>query len=243
MTTITDVDLEVCQEKIGYVFKYPELLRQALTHASISQNRVDSNERLEFLGDAILGMIVCHELYERFPDYLEGELTKIKSMIVSRRICGRLTNEIGLSEFLCVGKGMSSQTRLPNSCTAAAMESIIGAIFIDGGLEAARDFICRHFAQLFDKADARHSQENYKSLLQQYAQRTFESTPIYEVLDEKGPDHSKCFEVGVVIGRQRYASAWGPNKKEAEQLAAFCTLQQLEVIPSEAKHPSMTAIG
>lgn len=234
------MDLELCQEKLGYMFHDPELLRQALTHASISQNRIESNERLEFLGDAILGMVICHELYDRFPDYLEGELTKIKSMIVSRRTCGRVTNEIGLTEFLCVGKGMSSQPKLPNSCTAAAMESVIGAIYIDGGLRAARDFICRHFSGLLDKADARQPQENYKSMLQQWSQRNLEYTPLYEVLDEKGPDHSKCFEVGVVIGRQRYASAWGPNKKEAEQIAAFCTLQQLGVIPEEARHPSMS---
>jgi ribonuclease-3 len=130
---------------------------------------------------------------------------------------------------------------LPNSCCAAALEAIIGAIFLDGGSEAARDFVLRQFNKLLEKADARQPQENYKSMLQQYAQRLLDCTPMYEILDEKGPDHSKCFEVGVVIGSRRFASAWGPNKKEAEQIAAFITLQELEVLPEGAKHPSLSA--
>lgn len=235
--TPSDPSLNLCQKAIGYQFNDLELLRKAMTHASAADERLVSNERLEFLGDAILGMVICHELFERFPNYLEGELTKIKSMIVSRRTCAKVTQKIGLSEFLCVGKGMVNNRKLPSSCCAAVLESIIGAIFLDGGNQAAKLFILRQFGYLLDIADAKHSQDNYKSMLQQYAQQNMNSTPVYEMLDEKGPDHSKCFEVGVVIGKQRFSNAWGASKKDAEQLAAFYTLQELNVISSKTKPP------
>ena len=220
-----------CQRSIGYDFQNPSLLATALTHASIADDRLLSNERMEFLGDAILGVVVCHELYRRFPRYLEGELTKVKSMIVSRRTCARIANEIGLSDFLKVGKGMQVQHKIPQSCAAASLESLIGAIYLDGGEKAAWDFILRVVGPLLDEADAEQHQENFKSMLQQYAQQTLDHTPMYELLDEKGPDHSKCFEVGVVINSRRFRSAWGPSKKEAEQLAAYHALQDLHVLP------------
>ena len=236
-----DSSLDLCQQKIGYCFEDVGLLRQALVHASAAADRVESNERLEFLGDAILGMVVCHELYERFPRYLEGELTKVKSMIVSRRTCTRIANKIGLSEFLSVGKGMMSQRSIPDSCGSAALESVIGAIYVDGGEQAARDFILRFVGPLLDEADAQQHQENYKSMLQQHSQRTMEMTPVYEVLDEKGPDHSKCFEVAVVIGQRHFPSAWGPSKKESEQSAAHRALQELGIISHDGSVVSSVA--
>ncbi len=225
--------LAQCQQAIGYTFKNPQLLDKSLTHASLSDHRVDSNERLEFLGDAILGLVVCHELYNRFPNYLEGELTKVKSMLVSRRTCSRLAQEIGLQNYLRVGKGMLNHRRIPSSCLAAVFESVIGAIYLDGGQEAAWAFLVHWFEPLLQEADANQHQENYKSLLQQHAQRKMDVTPHYELLDEKGPDHSKCFEICVALGAQRFPSAWGPSKKEAEQLAAFNALRELELIDDE----------
>jgi len=225
--------LEACQQKIGYFFQNIKLLEQALIHASVADDRLGSNERLEFLGDAILGMIICAELYRRFPFYLEGELTKVKSMMVSRRTCARIAENMDLGVFLRIGKGMTSQRKLPGSCHAGVLEAAVAAIYLDGGLAAAKDFILRHFGALLDEADARQHHENFKSILQQYAQRILNVTPVYELLDEKGPDHSKCFEVSVVIALRRFASAWGPNKKDAEQLAAYRALQELQVIPPE----------
>lgn len=225
---------ELCQQAIGYQFKDPNILRISLIHASVADDRLQSNERLEFLGDAILGMVICHELYSRFPEYLEGQLTKIKSMLVSRRTCARITDQLDLIRFLSVGKGMGTLRKLPLSCRAAILESIIGAIFEDGGHEPAREFIIKNFSTLLDQADADAHQENYKSMLQQHAQQVLDTTPIYEVLDEKGPDHSKCFEVAVAMGSQRFPSAWGPSKKEAEQTAAFLTLKDLSVLPEDA---------
>ncbi len=237
----TNFSLEDCQKTIGYQFVNPHLLETALTHSSVAANRGVSNERLEFLGDAILGMVVCHELFERFPHYLEGELTKIKSMIVSRRTCARIAQDLHMQEFLRIGKGMFTQAKLPLSCLAAVYESLIGAIFVDGGMEPAKDFILRTMSPLLDQADADKHQENYKSILQQHAQRVMETTPYYELLDEKGPDHSKCFEIAVVIGTQRFPGAWGPSKKEAEQLAALKALQKLEILPEESPPASLPA--
>ena len=233
-----DLSLQQCQQMLDYKFRDANLLEQALTHASVSDERLGSNERLEFLGDAILGAVVCNELYQRFPNYLEGELTKIKSMIVSRRTCALLSDQMGLSRFLRVGKGMTNQSRLPGSCKAAALEALIAAVYLDGGDRAARDFILRRVGPLLDEADAQQHQGNFKSMLQQYAQRTMGVTPTYELLDEKGPDHSKCFEVGVVIGGRRFPTGWGPSKKEAEQIAAFRALQQLNVISPDTAFPT-----
>lgn len=240
---MTDINhsLEKCQELIGYRFKELQWLEKALTHASASDNRLNSNERLEFLGDAVLGVVICHELFQRFGSYLEGELTKVKSMIVSRRTCGMIAENIGLTQFLHIGKGMTAHRKLPRSCAAAVIESIIGAVFVDGGQDAARHFILRHFGSVLKDADAQQHHGNFKSMLQQYAQHALDTTPMYELLDEKGPDHSKCFEVSVVIGNRRFTGGWGPSKKEAEQLAAFHALQELDVIPQDQSFPAPAA--
>jgi ribonuclease-3 len=223
--------LQAVQAAIGYSFNDPKLLVAALTHASIADARVNSNERLEFVGDAILGMVVCNELYQRFPEYLEGELTKIKSAVVSRRTCAEISRELGLPRFLFIGKGMNGRTALPHSLAAAVYESLIAAIYIDSGsLDAARDFILRTADSHITQAAESEHQRNFKSQLQQHAQKVIGSTPVYELLDEKGPDHSKCFEVGVVIKGRRYSSAWGPSKKEAEQKAAYLALRELDVV-------------
>lgn len=219
--------VESCQEVIGYTFRDPSLLALALTHASVATTRVESNERLEFLGDAVLGMIVCQELYERFGDLLEGQMTKIKSAVVSRRTCAEIADETGIAGLLLLGKGMPQPSYLPQSVTAAVFEAIIGAIYLDGGLAPARGFVLKHIGPHIDEALANEHQRNYKSVLQQYAQRRWSTTPEYKLLDEKGPDHSKCFEVVVTINGRHFPSAWGMSKKEAEQEAARRALAEL----------------
>lgn len=228
--------LQGVQKAIGYAFRDPTLLSAALTHASSADCRLHSNERLEFVGDAILGMVVCTELYRRFPDYLEGELTKIKSAVVSRKTCAQISREIGLPHFLILGKGMSGRAPLPSSLAAAVYESLIAAIYLDSeSLEITQDFILRTVSHHITKAAESEHQRNFKSQLQQYAQRILSATPLYDLLDEKGPDHSKCFEVGVVIRGHRYGSAWGPSKKEAEQKAAYLALRELNVVKESAE--------
>ena len=225
-----DEVLRQIEQVVDYKFSNANLLVKALTHSSAVDNRLSSNERLEFLGDSVLSAIICQTLYERFPAYLEGDLTKIKSMLVSRRNCARIAKELGLQKYLKVGKGMASSRALSGSLAAGLLEAIIAIIYIDGGLEAARSFVLKTFASLIDQADANQSQGNFKSLLQQYAQQQFNTTPVYELLDEKGPDHDKCFETEVVIGERHFPSAWGTNKKEAEQKAAFNALVELGVL-------------
>lgn len=216
---------------LGYRFNDRSLLAAALTHASIAEHRLRSNERLEFLGDAILAMVVCDELFRQFPDLLEGELTKIKSTVVSRSTCAEVSRAMNLPELLFLGKGMSGRSRLPSSLCAAVFESVTAAIFIDGGgIEVARRFILEHMGEQIRLAAESEHKRNYKSQLQQYSQRILNGTPTYDMLDEQGPDHSKCFEVCVAIHGRRFPPAWGPSKKEAEQRAAYNALMELNQI-------------
>lgn len=220
-------ELERCEKRIAYTFKNKSLLRSAVTHASGAQHRLASNERLEFLGDAILGSVVCEALFRLYPELLEGELTKIKSVVVSRQTCAKISQSLNLQEFLILGKGMTSHPTLPPSLLADVFESLVAAIYLDGGDEAAREFIHRHVLPEIELAAGGDHGGNYKSLLQQLAQRDYGTTPTYQLLDEKGPDHSKCFKISAQIGRNRYQPAWGRNKKEAEQRAALNALSEL----------------
>ena len=219
-----------CQEAIGYLFRRDGLLRKALTHSSVKDEKHPSNERLEFLGDAVLSLVVCKNLFERFTDYLEGDLTKIKSRLVSRGVCSEVIKELGLHKFLQVGKGMVSSRALSGSLAAGLLEALIAAVYVDGGAEAAQDLILRVFGSMINDADAAHTQGNFKSLLQQYSQENFNTAPVYVLLDEKGPDHNKCFELAVFVEGRHFRSAWGNNKKEAEQRAAYNALIELGVI-------------
>ena len=218
------------EEKLGYQFANKDLLNQAFTHSSSVSQRENSNERLEFLGDAILGVVISKELYERFPAFLEGDMTKIKSMLVSRRSCSRIAKQLQISKFLKVGKGMMSSRAISGSLSAGLLEAVIAAIYIDGGADKAKDFILANFADLLEQVQLESCHGNFKSLLQQYAQRHFNTTPLYELLDEQGPDHNKCFETQAVIQGRRFKSAWGTNKKDAEQMAAYNALIELNLL-------------
>lgn len=222
-----------CEQRIGYTFQDKSLLSAALTHASGALHRLKSNERLEFLGDAILGFIVCERLFHQYPEYLEGDLTKVKSVVVSRNTCARISEELGLSEFLILGKGMTTHPHVPPSLLSDVFESLIAAIYLDGGDAAAREFLERFMGPEIDSAVSGEMGANYKSQLQQIAQRDFGTTPTYSLLDEKGPDHSKCFKISAQVGAHRYQPAWGRNKKEAEQHAAQNALCEIsgEAVP------------
>lgn len=222
-----DSALAQCQRVLGYQFKTPSLLHAALTHASSADHRLASNERLEFLGDAILGAVVCDMLYRQYPNCLEGVLTRIKSVVVSRRTCAKLSKRIGLDAFLILGKGMGAPELTPDSVLAAVFESLIGAIYLDGGFDSVAAFLEPHVRPEIDEAADDQGDQNFKSGLQQAAQRRFGETPTYLLLDEKGPDHSKCFKVAAQIGDRRFPAAWGPNKKDAEQRAACNAICQL----------------
>lgn len=221
------IRLQRCQQRLGYQFRDAQYLEAALTHASGADHRLSSNERLEFLGDAILGLVVCEKLFNQFPDQLEGDLTKLKSVVVSRQTCAKISQALGLREFLVLGKGMTTHPAVPPSVLSDVLESLIAAIYLDGGIESAREFVLAYFGPEIEAAAAGDAAGNYKSLLQQFAQREHGVTPTYQLLDEKGPDHSKCFKISAQIGRDRYAPAWGRSKKESEQRAAHNAICQL----------------
>ena len=226
--------LQGLQERSGYHFNDLKLLREAMTHASSADHRRDSNERLEFLGDAVLGLVVCQAVFQRLPEALEGELTKIKSAVVSRRICARVADKLRLTEPLILGQGMG-MAELPKSLAAGVFEAFVGAMYIDGGLDPARRFILANMSAEIEHAARSDHQFNFKSQLQQYSQRHLSAAPQYELLDEKGPDHSKCFEIAVNVGGRQFASAWGPSKKEAEQKAAHTALVELGALTQPSR--------
>lgn len=221
--------LRFVEEAIGYQFSDANLLETALTHASVAPTRQESNERQEFLGDAILGMIICEYVYQRFEDRLEGDLTKLKSVVVSRKVCADVADCLGLSDALFLGKGMTGRQALPMSLRAAVLEAVIAAIYLDGGMDAAREFVTTQMGPYIEESANSNNHDNFKSHLQQYAQRHLSATPFYEQLDEQGPDHAKCFEICVRIDGREFPSAWGPSKKVAEQKAAKNALEVLEI--------------
>ncbi|MEM6852974.1 MAG: ribonuclease III [Planctomycetota bacterium] len=219
--------LEESTHVLGYRFKDTGLMEEALTHASSADDRRNSNERMEFLGDAILGYVVCEYLYQKYPDLLEGDMTKIKSAVVSRRVCAEITLAINLDGLLNLGKGMAGRPGLPSSVAAAVLESIIAAIYLDGGMDAARDFVVRQIEPYIHEAAESTHQQNFKSVLQQLSQKHLPCNPAYVLLDEKGPDHAKAFEVCIEIEGRRFGSAWANSKKQAEQEAALNALTEL----------------
>src|SRR5262245_27477639 len=156
--------LERCQDAINYRFRQPELLRGALTHASGANTRLASNERMEFLGDSVLGLITCEQLYLRFPEYQEGEMTKVKSAVVSRRACARFSRDLGLGEFLFLGRGMNGGDphSVPAGMLADVYESLVAAIYLDGGLELARTFILKHLGPEIDAVVEAEAGGNFK---------------------------------------------------------------------------------
>jgi ribonuclease-3 len=228
--------LEDCQQAIGYRFRKPELLRAALTHTSGANTRAASNERLEFLGDSVLGLVTCEQLFLRLPDYQEGDLTKVKSVVVSRKTCAKFSEELGLGDFLFMGKGVSNYGEIPPNMLADVYESLVAAIFLDGGWEEAKAFVLRFIGPEIDRVARDAVSANSKSQLQTLTQRLYGTTPRYYLLDEQGQDHCKCFKVAAQAGDHRFPAAWGKTKKEAELKAALNALAHLHGEP--LPHPS-----
>ncbi len=215
MSSIDDI-LELCESRIGYRFNDRSLLRRCLTHSSAAETRLDSNERLEFLGDAVLGLIICEYLYQLFPDQREGQLTQMKSWLVSRQTCARAAKLLDLQPLILVGRGLQV---IPESILSAAVESLVAGVYFDGGLDAARQFILHAFREELSLCRPVDS-ENFKSQLQEYTQRELGKTPEYLVVGESGPDHAREFLISAKVGDVMYESGRGRSKKEAEQQAA-----------------------
>ncbi len=225
---------EFCRQ-YGLPFRDLSLLKLALTHRSYlsvtGQGPRESNERLEFLGDSVLGLVTSEYLYRRHPDEHEGQLTKTKSLLVSKAILSRRALRIGLGRFVLMSHSeVESGGRQRLSILADAFESVIGAVYLDQGFEAARKFIHQHLLAESDAitSDKRHT--NYKSHLQEYVQNSFRTHPVYRIRSEYGPDHSKYFMVEVVVGKRTLGEGRGHNKKEAEQAAARDALEKVEKV-------------
>ncbi|MEM8757850.1 MAG: ribonuclease III [Planctomycetota bacterium] len=219
---------------VGHRFADPALIVRSLTHASVSHGRLESNERLEFLGDAILGMLACDAIYRLFPDLLEGEMTKIKSVAVSRRVCAKIARAIGLEDLIRLGKGIRDQKGvLPHSLAAATLESVVAAVYLDGGLGAVRSWLEPLIEPHILSAASSGHQQNFKSVLQQHVQRALQQTPHYRVMAESGPDHAKTFVIAVQIGEDRFDPAEGLSKKQAEQRAALKALMALSLVETD----------
>lgn len=219
--------LEDFQQEIGYNFTNVDLLKQALTHGSSTAVKAENNERLEFFGDAVLELVICELLYEDCPESPEGELTEIKSYIVSRKALAEAAKRIGIREIAVLGKGISAKEELPVSVYANFFEAIVAAVYLDGGLEAVREVSLRLLDKEIVQAKESAKDENYKSLLQEHVQSEKIGDLTYGVISSQGPEHAREFLVGAYVDKAEIGRGAGASKKNAEQLAAKHALTNL----------------
>ena len=229
------LDLE---HKLNYYFNDRNLLKNALLHKSLGNERKEyknqNNERLELLGDAVLDLIVAEYLYKNYKSASEGTIAKLKAMIVSEPILAKISRQIGVGKFLMLSRGeVMSGGRNRESILADSFEAILGAVYIDSNLEEARVFALSHIKQYIDHIEENEDILDFKSILQEYAQKEFRTVPTYKLIAERGPDHMKEFEIQVIVGNYK-EKAVARNKKKAEQLSAKALCIKLGVKYHEA---------
>ena len=224
-------EYEVLQTRIGCAFRDVDLLRLALTHPSVAHEQgasVQHNQRLEFLGDAVLQVILTRELYEKFPAFDEGSLTKARAKLVNRRALAEQARHLGLGEFLVLSRGEEAHGgRERPSALADAFEAVVGAIFLDAGYETAREFVLRRFHEAFGELSVLPILENPKGELQELLQARSSESPEYRVVSATGPDHDRLFECTVHHAGVKLARGCGKSKKAAESEAALAALKTL----------------
>ncbi|HSX10644.1 MAG TPA: ribonuclease III [Chlamydiales bacterium] len=223
-------NLETIEEKLGYVFDNKDFLILAFVHRSfINEYRGESlqhNERLEFLGDSVLGLVVADYLYHRLPDHPEGQLSQLRSRLVDANACAQFLQKLKMGEHILLGKGETlTEGRTKTSILADVFEALLGAIYLDGGLGVTKSFLLFHFEGEFESAIG-SPPRNYKAELQDFSQKEYGTPPLYKVVDETGPDHAKVFHVMVFINEKEAGVGMGASKKEAEQRAAFDALSK-----------------
>jgi len=231
-------DLEVL---LGHSFRDRNYLINALSHSSIKTDSRPSNERLEFLGDSVLGLIVSDALYRRYPNDDEGTLTRIKGQAVSRSTLQRIAVAMGLDRHIMVGKGVAKR-EIPASLLGNLFEAIVGAIYLDSGLAAARKFILRHLDVIIAEIVEDRAERNYKSMLQHHCQREMGTVPGYRLLREAGPSHHRTFDVAVVLNGREFGRARGDSKKEAEQGSARAALLHFRAV-NESPNQAVRGAG
>lgn len=225
------MSFEEFEKKIGVTFKNNSLLKQAFVHRSyLNENKnfpLSHNERLEFLGDAVLELVVTDFLYKKYPNKNEGELTSLRSALVNANTLSSVAESLDLNGLLMLSKGEAKDTgRARQYILANTMESLIGAIYLDQGYEAAENFIQKHISFLTETVLSEGTWMDSKSLFQEKAQNLVSVTPSYSVIKESGPDHDKYFTVGVYLGSELVAKGEGMSKQDAEQMAAQNALKE-----------------
>lgn len=226
------MNIKEIEEKIRHVFQNEDLLKLAFTHRSYFNEHRDKveghNERLEFLGDSVLGLIVSGYLYTHLPSQSEGHLSHLRSHLVGATSCAFYLNQLGVEEFLLLGRGESVNVgRGRDRILADLFEAIIGAIYLDGGLDSAKQFFVSHFSKYIDEVIS-EPLRNWKAELQDYSQKKFQKPPEYQVIEEIGPSHKKTFSVAAFIEEIEMGRGEGGSKKEAEQAAAEDALRRIE---------------
>lgn len=223
--------LKDLESALDYIFKDIDKLKTALTHSSfVNENNgeLEHNERLEFLGDAVLELCVSQELFRRFDQEREGKLTKMRAQMVSRGALEARAGELKLEQYIRLGHGEEEQGgRTRASILADAFEATLGAVFLDGGYEAAHTFVARRMDHLWDKVDSNDYDKDYKSLLQELTQQKFKELPVYTLVGSYGPEHAKIFEVSLTLPTNDTVMATGRSLKRAEQAAAGLGLELL----------------
>jgi ribonuclease-3 len=226
-------DWKLLQKKLGVRFNKPPILQQALVHRSylneMPDSGLESNERLEFLGDAVLGLVVAGKLYEDYPQHPEGLLTEMRVALVRRDTLARVAKNLSLGDFLFLGRGEEAAGgRGRPSNLSAAYEAVVGAVFVDGGMQKARRFVVGSLAPEFHELPKGRTLANPKSQLQELLQARFQRAPVYKVLRDEGPDHSKVFTVQVWGGKKPLGVGQGKSKQQAEKEAARDALEKME---------------
>lgn len=218
------------KDKIGYRFQNPVLFRKALTHSSYANEQrarhLQNNERLEFLGDSVLGFVTADYLYNHFPELPEGELTKLRAAVVCEQALYEVAKELGIDKEICLGHGEeTSGGRRRPSILADAVEALLGAIYLDGGIEPARAFVLSFIPQAAERARQGRMFKDYKTALQEIVQKNRQETLEYRLAGSSGPDHDKTFTMQLLLNSNVFAEGKGHSKKEAEQMAAKQALE------------------
>lgn len=232
---IRNVDFEKLSGVLNYQIQSRQLFSQALSHRSYFQENgngtLGSNERLEFLGDSVLNLVVANRLFDRHESSPEGDLTKNRARLVNRKSLSVYARQVHLEDFMLIGASATrTEGRGMNKILADAFEALVAAIYLDGGHDAAKDFIERQIDSALLHGAVTTDDENFKSQLLEYAQAEGLSAPRYATINEEGPDHDRTFTVEVYIGNDPHGVGMGKNKKDAEQAAAEKALQKLQLI-------------
>ncbi len=227
-------ELRIFEKDVGIRFRNIELLNLAFTHRSYANEvaeNIENNEKLEFLGDSVLGLFVSEYLFLQLRDKNEGDLAKIKSFVVSEHSLADIAKRIRVDNFILIGKGEEySGGRSKKAILADTTEAIIGAYYIDSGFEAAKSFVLRLLVPEIEKVLENKHQQDYKTLLQEFVQKKYKTHPYYRVVQKTGPDHDRTFWVEVEIQKKSYGPGKGKNKKEAEQSAAEIAYKSMKKV-------------